>query len=193
MGYVIDVLVSIWDILKQLVPAGIDPTLFWLSFILVTSVTYLLLSLVHLFKNNSGLRLLVAAIMGYLGAGSAFSTVFLATFFPNLTVGLFVILGMLMVFAMIAPGKSYAGFGYFAIIVLFAVIFGTWQGVSAKLGISSGGAGGTGVPGMTADDWAAIILIIAVIAIFVISTRKPREPSGKNPWKEFVKAMTKEI
>ncbi len=189
MGYVIEILYSMWNILSQIAPAGINPTMFWLSFILITSFTYLLLSLVHLFQSNKGIRLLVSIIMGYFGAGSAFATIFLATFFPNLTVGLFVMLGILMVFAMVVPGKTYSGFAITAIIILFVVILGTWQGVSSQMGISSGV--GAGVPGMTPDDWAALILIIFVIAVFVISARKPREK--KFDWNKFMNLFTKEI
>ncbi len=189
MGYVIEVLYSMWNILSQIVPTGINPTVFWLSFILITSFTYLLLSLIHLFKDNKGIRLLVSIIMGYFGAGSAFSTIFLATFFPNLTVGLFVMLGILMVFAMILPGKTYSGFAIVAIIILFAVIFGTWQGVSSQMGISTGGAS---IPGMTPDDWAALILIIFVISVFVLSVRKPKQ-NKKFDWNKFMELFTKEI
>ena len=188
MGYVIEVLQSMWQILEQFVPNGIDPTMFWLSFILVTSITYLLLSLIHLFKGKNGVTLLVSVIIGYFAAGSAFSTIFLATFFPNLTVGLFVMLGVLMVFAMILPGKTYKGFVWVAVIVLFVVIFGTWQGVSSSLGMGGPGSGsGSGqlVPGMTPDDWAALILIIFVIAVFVIAT-KPKSNTKKPPFYEVL-------
>ena len=195
MGYVIEVLNSMWNILVQFVPTGIDPTMFWLAFILVSAFTYLLLNLVHLFKNNNGIRLLVSIIIGYFAAGSAFATIFLSVFFPNLTVGLFVMLGILMVFAMVSPEKSYTGFAFAAFIILLVVIVGTWQGVSGKLGIGGSGGGGSSslVPGMSPDDWAAIILIIAVLSIFVISVRKPKNQPKKMWWDIFKDAFFKEI
>ena len=187
MGYVVEVLQSMWQILEQFVPNGIDPTMFWLSFILVTSITYLLLSLIHLFKGKNGITLLVSLIIGYFAAGSAFATIFLSVFFPNLTVGLFIMLGVLMVFAMILPDKTYKGFVWVAVIVLFAVIFGTWQGVSSSLGIGGPGGPGNGVPGMTPDDWAALILIIFVIAVFVLATK----PKSEKKLPPFYKVLDK--
>ena len=170
-----EILEQMWVILGQIVPTGANPVIFWLSFILVFALTYLLLSLTHIFKEHNGLNALVSLVIAYFAAGSAFASIFLAEFFPNLTIALWAVLGLLMV--LIVAGFGGKGSSFLAVagfIAMLFVIFGTWQAVSAKMNIPSGAYG------LSSEDWAALALVGFIILILYFAFRK--KPEGENKW-----------
>ncbi len=181
MGVVVDVVGQIWNILAQIVPRGMDPVIFWLSFIIVFVITYIVLTMTHVFKEHNGLAALVAMIIGYFGAASAFSSIFMAYFFPNLTIGLWALLGISMVLIVAGyKGKGGGLLGIAAFIVVMFVIFATWEGASAKLGIPSGALG------LSAQDYAVLIIFgfFAILGYFAF--KKPEKKSAFEKLEEFL-------
>lgn len=162
-----EILDQMWIILEQIAPTGANPVIFWLSFILVFSLTYLLLGMTHIFKGKNGLNALVSLVIAYFAAGSAFASIFLAEFFPNLTIALWAVLGLLMVMIVAGfKGKSSSLLAVVGFIAMLFVIFGTWQGVSAKMGIPSGAYG------LSSEDIAALALIGFIVLILYFAFSK---------------------
>ena len=158
MGVVVGIVDDIWNILVQMVPRGMDPVIFWLSFLIIFALTYLVLIMTHIFgkkgEEHKGIAALVAMIIAYFAAGSAFSSIFMSYFFPNLTIGLWALLGISMVLIVAGfKGKGGGLLGIIAFIVVMFVIFATWQGASAKLGIQSGALG------LSAEDYAMLVIL----------------------------------
>ena len=171
-----EIIEQMWVILEQIAPNGANPVIFWLSFILVFALTYLLLSLTHIFKEHNGLNALVSLVIAYFAAGSAFASIFLAEFFPNLTIALWAILGLLMVMIVGGfKGKSSSLLAFAGFIAVLFVIFGTWQAVSARMGVSNS------VYGLTSEDWAALGLL-GFIGLIIYFAFKGNPPKGKTKW-----------
>ena len=171
-----EILDQMWIILEQIAPTGANPVIFWLSFILVFSLTYLLLDLTHVFEKRRGLNALVSLVIAYFAAGSAFASIFLAEFFPNLTIALWAILGLLMVMIVAGfGGKASSLLAVAGFIAMLFVIFGTWQGVSAKMGIPSGAYG------LSSEDIAALALVgfFALIIYFAFAKKNNQKSIAK--------------
>ena len=171
---IIGILDQMWYLLEQIAPTGANPVVFWLGFILVFALTYLLLSLTHIFKDHNGINFIVSLVISYFAAGSAFASIFLAEFFPNLTVALWAILGLLMVMVVAGfKGKSSSLLAIGAFIAMLFVIFGTWQAVSARMGIPSGAYG------LSSEDIAALALLGFIGLILYFAFKPPNQNEDK--------------
>lgn len=158
---------SIFEILKNLVPVGVDPIYFWLTLILSFGIIFLLLQLLPLFNDKRGIAFIVALVMSYFVASSAFATIVIAKLFPNIGLAIMAILGLLMVIALLSPGSFKGGLKFtvpIALVAFIFVIFMTYSSVApelAKAGFISPGLGTT----ISDNDVAMVIAAIIVVGL----------------------------
>ena len=162
------VLTSMLNMLAGLVPVGVQPVHFWLTLLVSFAITYVILLLLPIFRDHRGAGFIVAAVISYFVASSAFATVVIAKLFPNVGIALMAILGLLMVIAILSPNSIKSGSTRATpIIVIIAIIFVIWATYSSVASEFQVGTGGGGV-GVTNSDVATIIAILIIIGIIAI-------------------------
>ena len=173
---------SIFYILKNLVPVGVDPVYFWLTLIVSFGMIFLLLQILPLFKDKRGIAFVVALVMSYFVASSAFATIIIAKLFPNIGIALMAILGLLLVIALLSPG-AFEGPGLrftipIAIVAFIFVIVMTYGSIApelAKAGIITPGIG----TAISDSDVAIVIAaIIVIVLLYMLVAPKREGPSS---------------
>ena len=182
MVSVVGVLNSIWGILASISPIGIEPVLFWLTFLLSFGIIFLLLQLLPLFEEKRGIAAIVGLVMAYFVASSSFAVIIISRLFPNVGLALMGILGLLMVVALISPASIKKGeFTMAPVIVIVAfviVIWLTYSAVSPELaaaGVISESAGTS----ITNQDVAAVAIILVIIGLLWWVFREPKKKDNK--------------
>jgi len=181
------VLGSIFDILKNLVPIGVDPIYFWLTLVVTFGLTFLLLQLIPLFKNSRGIAFIVAIVMSYFVASSAFATVIIAKLFPNIGLAIMAILGLLMVLAFISPDSFKGGLSYtpiIAVVVFIIIIVMTYGSVAPELAKAGFIAPEIGVS-ISDNEVAMVIAAIIVIGLLWMLVSPPKKDEGGGLFKAF--------
>ncbi len=179
------ILSSMGKLLQGFVPIGIDPVYFWATLLISFGIIYLLLQLLPLFKESRGIAFIVAAVISYFVASSAFATIIIAKLFPNIGIAIMAILGLLMVIAFLSPDAFEGGLRaapFIAIVAFIIVIFLTYSAVAPELSAAGYISEGTGVS-ISDDDVAMIMAAIIVIGIIwaIVGTKKPEKDYLKLP------------
>jgi len=177
MATIHGVLVSLAKMMGGLVPTGVQPIHFWLTFIISFAIIYIISLLLPIFKDHRGAAFIVAAVTSYFVAGSAFATLIIAKLFPNVGIAIMAILGFMMVVALLSPSSLKGGSSWTPLIVILAIVFVIWatySSVAPQLQaagiISSGGTGN-----ISNEDVATIIAAIIVIGIIWAIVRVPHQ------------------
>ncbi len=163
---------SMVNMLSGLVPMGVDPIYFWLTLVVTFAITFLLLLLVPLFQNHRGSAFVVAGVISYFVASSAFATIIIAKLFPNIGLALMAILGLLMVVALLSPNSLNSTSSYTTIVILIAIAFVIWMTYSSvapqlqAAGFISPSMG-TSISNNDAATIIAAVIVIGVIWVLV--------------------------
>jgi len=145
---------------------------YWLPFILIFAVIFAILSKVPTFKDNKGAMLLISAAIGLLSLQFGVVPRFFQEIFPNLGIGLSVLIAALILMGAFLPGgendkyqKLFLGIG----IVIFILVV-----ASSFSGFHFYGMGGWWY------QWGDIIVTLAIIggAIAVIVKWNESQGSG---------------
>lgn len=176
------VLGGVFDILKSFVPIGVDPIYFFATFIIMFSVIFVVLGLIHFFQGNKFISFLVAAVISYFAASSAFVTVIISKLFPSVGLVMMGILGLLLVVAFVSPGsfsgQGMAGKPLIVIIAFIIIIYLTYSYAAPELqknGFISDSLGTT-VSDQDVSIIIAIVIVLGVIYAIVSSSKPPGGP-----------------
>lgn len=161
---VLEVFQQLFDAAASLAPPNSNPLFFWGTLLLAFSILYVALSKVSLFQEDrwKPAQILVALIMAYFAASSAFTVVLFAELFPNFAIVVIAILVFLILAGMV-------GFDFgnrtVMIIMLIAVIW-----LFMTTGLQFIDISGTGVDVFQEweiVDWVIIAgIIIALLFVF---------------------------
>jgi hypothetical protein len=182
MATIHGIIVSMAQMLNALVPAGVQSVHFWLVLLMSFAITFILLQLIPLFSDHRGSAFIVAAIISYFVAGSAFATIIIAKLFPNVGIALMAILGLLMVISLLSPNSLKGGTSWTPIVVIIALIFVIWatySSVAPQLQ-AAGIISSTGEGGVSNQDVAAIIVVLIVIGVIWKLVSPPSKPKSNN-------------
>ena len=96
---------AIWEGFQVITPSGVNPEFFWPSFILVFAIVYTLIEKANVFggtvegeSKKKGIYLIVALVLAYFTASSAFATLVISKMTPQLGMVLVAILAFLLIF-----------------------------------------------------------------------------------------------
>ncbi|MDD5182269.1 MAG: hypothetical protein PHC66_03805 [Candidatus Nanoarchaeia archaeon] len=169
MSVITEVLSTVWDVLKAIVPSGVEPILFFTTFLITAVLVFSIVQLIEFFKTNRPLALISAVVIGYFTASSVFVTIMVSKLFPNIGLAIMAILGVMLVLVFLAPNKfKDKGMGIsipIAIAVFAVIIWLTWVFAAPALesaGILSQIRGVTGF-GITNEDVAVVIVALVII------------------------------
>ena len=191
MVSVTGVLTSMWDILEAIAPVGVDPIYFWSTFLLISSIIYILVQVIPQFNKRKGVALIVAAVLGYFSASSVFATIIISKLFPNVGMVLMAILGLLLVIAFVSPESMSGGLSGALPITLisFAVILYLTYAFAApelqRAGFITPQLGTT----ITDQDMAVLVIIMIVIGLVYAAVRTPKDNEDTSFWKKFWQKM----
>jgi len=177
MATIHGVLLSIAKMMGGLVPTGVQPIHFWLTFIISFAIIYVISLMLPIFKEHKGASFVVAAVTSYFVAGSAFATLIIAKLFPNVGIAIMAILGFMMVIVLLSPDSMKQGTSWTPLIVIIAMVFVIWATYSSvapqlqAAGIISSGSGGN----ISNEDVATIIAAIVIIGIIWALVRTPNK------------------
>ncbi len=193
MATIHGVITSMIQLMNGLVPAGVQSVHFWLVLLISFAITFILLQLIPVFQNHRGSAFIVAAVISYFVAGSAFATIIIAKLFPNVGIALMAILGLLMVVALLSPNSLKSGTSWTPVIVIIALIFVIWatySSVAPQLQaagvISSTGEGG----GISNQDVASIIVVLLIIGVIWKLVSPPSKPKDRDLLGKFITALS---
>jgi hypothetical protein len=181
------VLQALIDILKAFTPTGVQPLLFYATFIISLGLLYVVLAMgVPYFKQHKGIAFITALVISYFVASSAFVTIIISKLFPNVGLALMAIIGVMMVIAFISPESLEGGMSWTPLIVIvtFAIVIYLTYAFAAPELQASGALAGVSFGGfaITNEDAAIIIIGIAVIVGIFALVRTPGGGSGKSVW-----------
>jgi hypothetical protein len=181
--------------LQQVVPASVEPVLFYLTFILTLVIVFLVLQQVSFFQKSRGITFLAAVVIAYFTASSAFVTVLISKLFPNIGLAIMAIMGIMLVIVFLAPGSLKEGFTGTPIIVIAVFIITmwlTWTFAAPELAKTGALSAISGASGFAINNEDAAVIIVAIVALmifyFIFKTPNP-ENEGKG---RFVKWLTGE-
>jgi hypothetical protein len=188
-----DMFAEIIRILSLIVPTGVEPVLFYATFLVVIAISYLLFyTLIPITKEHKVLSLIISLVFAYFAASSAFVTVIVSKLFPNVGLVLMAILGLLLVIAFISPGtfgsEGTPGANLIMIAAFIFLVYATYVYAAPEL-IKQGYLPSGPNFIISASDWAIIIIGIIVIG-GIVWMFGSREPGGTSADK-FVKWLTK--
>lgn len=141
---------------------------FILPFLLIFAVVFGILHYMKIFRDNKGVQVIVAVVLGLLAIQTRFFTDFLRVISPRLGVGLVILLGILILIGLFVPEKSQGTLGWvlMGVGVVIALII---LGQSAKVL----NFWGTGVFSDDIVAWLVLIgLLLGVIVAIVIGAQK---------------------
>ena len=103
MSVVLDAIQQISNAAASIAPPNSNPAFFWGVLILVFGILYVALSKVHMFQETKWkpIRMIIALIIAYFAASSAFTTVLLAKMFPNFAIVITAIIVFLILAGML--------------------------------------------------------------------------------------------
>ncbi|MCD6576227.1 MAG: hypothetical protein J7K73_03645 [Nanoarchaeota archaeon] len=183
---------NLWGMAVGLVPAGVQPIHFWLTFMITLAIVFLLLQFIKIFEDHRGSAFIVAVVISYFVASSAFATIIIAKLFPNVGIALMAILGLMMVIALLSPSSISGGTNWSRLIVLIALVFVIWatySSVAPELQaagvISSTGGGGVSISDQDAATIVAALIVIGVVYMIV----SPKKDNRKSFLRDFFNAL----
>ncbi len=177
MGTITEFVQQIGQAFMSFSAPGIDPALFFGTLILIFAILWMALKKVKIFgTDNDIVNALIALIIAYFAASSTFTTLIMASIFPNFSIAVVAILVFLIIIAMVSgDDTSFADkrIQYFitgVIILWFAYLTINQLGAVPDLGLS----GEMLWANWEATDWLIVILALGVIIYFV----KPQKLFG---------------
>ena len=175
---------SLMEMLKGIVPIGVDPIYFFATFLIMFSILFVVLQLIHFFKDSKFIAFIVAAVISYFAASSAFVTIIVAKLFPNVGLVIMAILGLLIVVAFVSPDSmksgQMSGKPFIIIVAFIIIIYLTYSYAAPELrasGFISNELGTT----ISDSDMSIVIAGVIVIGIIyaIVSSGKPRVRGGR--------------
>lgn len=187
-----NIFANIVKILVSLTPAGVEPIYFYSTFLIVLSLSYMLFSLISPIKDNKAVSFIASVVFAYFAASSAFVTVIISKFFPNVGLVIMAVLGILLVVAFVTP-ESFKQSGAPAanLIMLVAFIFilyATYTYAAPEL-IAKGYISSNLGLNISTEDWA-IIIVILIVLFGLYMMLKPSAAGGTNTDK-FIDWLTR--
>lgn len=180
-----DAITIIDSMLAPVVPAGVTGIQFISVFLIVYAITFLLLSNIHFLKDNKSAQLLLALVIAFFTASSAFSVILITKLFPNLGMVTIIIISFLVVMALIPEEKR--GFTLGPLLTLAGiglVAYLTWTSMAGTLSLE-----GLGLPTLTRNEIYGIIFILiflSFILLIYLAGGKKKEIKGEKI-KDFMK------
>ena len=191
MGFVTEVMNSMFKILQGFVPIGVDPIYFWLTFIIAFAMIFLILIMLPFFQESRGLAGLVALVISYFTASSAFVTIIIAKLFPNVGLVIMGILGIMLVVGLLAPNSFDEGMiaaPFILIVAVVIILWLTYSFVAPELQAAGFISEGLGTS-IGSEDVAMVIAALIVIGI-VFSIMKPAN-KGESAMEKAFKGLFK--
>jgi hypothetical protein len=168
MASISGIVVSAWEVLKTLVPTGVEPVLFYTTFIITAALIFAIAQVITFFKENKALAMIIAVVISYFTASSAFVTIMVSKLFPNIGLAIMAIVGVMLVLVFLAPEKFKEGLGVSPIIglgIFLVIIWLTWIFAAPALASSGILAQIQGATGFGVSNEDVTILIIAAVVI----------------------------
>lgn len=175
---------SMWDIMLQLVPKGVDPVLFYLTFILSLALIFVILQLIQFFREKRGTAFIIAVIIAYFTASSVFVTVLISKLFPNIGLAIMALLGIMLVAVFLSPNSMKEGFTGTPIIVIAVFIITmwlTWTFAAPELEKTGALGAISTATGFAIDNEDTAVIVFGIIVLFVLYMvfRTPDNQDGK--------------
>jgi len=162
------IVVSAWDILKAIVPTGVEPVLFYTTFIITAALIFAIAQVITFFKDNKALAMIIAVVISYFTASSAFVTIMVSKLFPNIGLAIMAIVGVMLVLVFLAPEKFKEGLGVSPVIglgIFLVIVWLTWIFAAPALESSGILAQIDSATGFGVSNEDVTILIIAAVVI----------------------------
>src|SRR4030042_207758 len=150
--------------LAPVAPAGVTGVQFISVFIIVYAIVFLLVSNIDFLTKNKAAQLILALVIAFFTASSAFSVILITKLFPNLGVVTMIMIAFLVVMAMIpqktrkftlGPLLTIAGIGLVAYL--------TWTSMAGTLNIE-----GLTMPELTKNEWYGIVFILIFLTVILL-------------------------
>ncbi len=176
---------SMIDILAALSPIGVEPIHFWLTALISFAVIFMLAQAVPALKENRMVALIIAIVVSYFVASSAYATLIISRLFPNVGIALMFILGFMMVIALLSPDslkEGTTGVKFIVVFVFLLVIWFTYTAVAPELE-AAGFISGAGMNISSTD--AAIVIVVLVAVGIIYSLVSEKKPGKKSIWEHL--------
>ena len=197
MATLTGIIASVWDVLKMVVPSGVDPILFFLTFLITSVLVFVILQVIKFFKGNNALSAIIAIVIAYFTASSVFVTIMISKLFPNIGLAIMAIVGVMLVLVFLAPNMFEKGFNIklpIGIAIFVVIIWLTWifaapalesAGILAQISSSTGFA-------ITNEDVALVITIAVIIGGLFMLFKKPTPPGQTSKFFKIVRGGEEE-
>jgi len=191
-SYIFSLLVQLWEVMKTIVPMGIDPKWFWTVLAITSFFVYFLLLKVPPFSENKNkwwFAGIVALVIAYFTASSAYVTVIISRFFPNIGLVLMIALGFFIFMAFISEGALASGSKFRAwigIILLGVVILVSYFSSATEL-VARGLIPQGYIFGFSFWDVVLLIVIILVAGALINTLIPSQEGQQESVVDKFVK------
>lgn len=172
---------SMWELLKAVVPQNVDPVLFFATFIISAALIFVVIQTIKFFQESRGTALIISLILAYFTASSAFVTVIVSKFFPNVGLVMMAILGIMLVIVFVSPDSAKEGFSGSPIIIIIAfvvIVALTWSFAAPELQAAGVIGSGTG-SSITNEDTALIIFVIMMMGFMYFLFKGPKKEKGR--------------
>lgn len=180
-----DAITMIDNTLAPITPAGVTGIEFISVFLIVYAITILLLSNIHFLKENRPAQLILALVIAFFTASSAFSVILITKLFPNVGAVTIIIISFLVVMALIPEEKRGFTLGPLLTIAgIGLVAYFTWTSMAGTLSLE-----GLNLPTLTRNEVYGIIFIaifIGFILLIFLAGGKSKGIKGKKI-KDFMK------
>lgn len=170
---------GIGDLLNNLAQAGFFS--YVIPFLLIFALVFGILTQIKLFKDNKGVRAIISLAVGLMALTQPLVPQFFSSIFPNLGVGISILLVFLILIGLFVDPKhqQWIMYGLFFIAVIIAIVVvaqssgssgeSAWLWIQNNLGPSAG------------TIIILVIVVIAVAAIIGVNRNKNRDKTYE-PW-----------
>ena len=173
---------EVWGILEMIAPLGVDPVYFWATALITFAIIFAAAQYLPFMKDNKAIALIIALVMAYFTASSAFVTIIVSKMFPNIGLVLMAILGLLLVVAFMAPksfDKGFTGTKFIAIAAFIFIIWLTYTFAAPQLqaqGYITGPLGNA----ISEEDIAVVVIVLILVSLgaMLIGKKEGSEESG---------------
>lgn len=193
MATISGILMSMWGILKFLVPTGVEPILFFTTFLLTAVLVFTIVQTIAFFRENRAVSAVIALVVAYFTASSVFVTIMISKLFPNIGLAMMAIIGVMLVVVFLAPEKFKEGLGIsplIGILIFLVIIWLTWIFAAPALesaGILATIQGATGF-GISSEDVALVLVIIGIVAgIYFLFKGPKRDDDDEGFFKKLIR------
>jgi len=184
MASLTGIVTSAWDMLKWLVPSGVEPVLFFTTFLITAALVFAIMQMIEFFKTNRPVSFVIALVVAYFTASSAFVTIMVSKLFPNIGLAIMAIVGVMLVLVFLAPDTFKEGLGVSPIIgigIFIVIIWLTWIFAAPALenaGVLDTIRTSTGF-GITNEDVALVITVAIIVGGLYFLFRGPKADTNE--------------